>query len=84
MLGVEGDMEETEGTLSRINSLAEERQQLYVRASHSALTVSERRRMEEIARELDALWDQLRRERAAHRARPVAPPTALILERQAA
>ena len=77
-------MEERESTLSRINRLAEERRQLYAGASRSTMTESERRQMEEITREMDTLWDQLRRERAALRARPFAPPAALLLEREAA
>jgi hypothetical protein len=84
MLGVEEDMEEIESTLSRISRLAEERRQLYVKASQSPLMESERRRMVEISRELDALWDQLRRERAARRTRPGAPTATLILEGEAA
>ncbi|HID87848.1 MAG TPA: DUF2630 family protein [Anaerolineae bacterium] len=76
--------EERESILDRIHRLAEERLQLYRKASHSTMTESERRRIAEITRELDELWDQLRRERAARRARRVAPPAELALEREAA
>lgn len=75
--------EEREVILSRINRLAEERLRLYAKASRATATGSERKRMAEISREMDALWDQLRRERAARRARPLAPPTRLTLEREA-
>lgn len=72
--------EERESTLDRINRLAEERLQLYIKASHSTMTESERRRVAEITRELNELWDQLRRERAARRARPVALHAEPVLE----
>lgn len=73
-----------ESTLSRIHHLAEERLQLYLKASRMPLSESERQRIAQITRELADLWDQLRRERAARRARPIALYAESVLEEEAA
>lgn len=58
-------MERERRTLQRINQLAEERLALYMKASHGRLSERELQRIDELTRELDRLWHQLRDERAA-------------------
>ncbi len=54
-----------ESTMERINRLAEERAQLYRKGS--PMSESDVERLHQLNRELEALWDRLRRERAARR-----------------
>ncbi|MDQ7028671.1 MAG: hypothetical protein Q9O62_02265 [Ardenticatenia bacterium] len=49
-------------TLDMIQELANERFQLYQLASRHQLTPEQRKRLEEINRELPILWDRYRRE----------------------
>lgn len=58
-------MKDEETTMERINRLANDRFQLYLKAGHGPLSEFERRRLEAISRELDSLWDQYRRELAS-------------------
>jgi hypothetical protein len=75
---------ETQGsTLERINQLANERLELYKVATRNPMGEAERRRVEMITLELERLWDQLRRERAARRYGPVRPAERELLERAA-
>ena len=54
-------------TISRINELSSERSQLYIQAGNGGSgKASLRARIAAIDRELGALWDQRRRERAGH------------------
>ncbi len=64
-------MDET--TLDRINRLANERAELYKGATRMPMGETERRRVETIGAELERLWDQLRRERAARHYGPSRP-----------
>ena len=59
-------------TFETINTLSEERFQLYQSASRENLTLKQQARIEEIAGRLALLWDQYRRELAPGNSRPVA------------
>ncbi|RME45592.1 MAG: hypothetical protein D6791_10355 [Chloroflexi bacterium] len=64
-------VEREESTLQRINRLAEERLELYKKASRQRLSERELLRLDELTRELERLWDQYRREQAdRHRLLP--------------
>lgn len=58
-------MARNESTMDRINRLAEERAQLYRKGG--PMSENDIRRLHQLNRELESLWDQLRRERAARR-----------------
>jgi hypothetical protein len=58
-------MVRNDSTMERINRLAEERAQLYRKAG--PMSEDDVRRLHQLNRELESLWDQLRRERAARR-----------------
>lgn len=60
-------MAETEKTLERINRLANEKLNIYLRASHGGLSEEDRLRLQSIERELADLWEQRRRELAGKR-----------------
>jgi hypothetical protein len=76
-------MEMRESTLERINQLASERMELYKGATRRPMDETERRRVETITLELERLWDQLRRERAARRYGPVRPTERKLFEQAA-
>lgn len=64
-------MEREERTIERINRLAEERRELYHKASRTRLSDRELQRIDQLTRELDRLWEQYRQELAAeHRLVP--------------
>jgi len=54
-------------TLERINYLASEKLNIYLKASRGGLTEEDRSRLQAIERELADLWDQRRRELAGRR-----------------
>lgn len=58
-------MAERESTMERINRLASERNQLYRTAG--PMSEGDVQRLQRINQELEVLWVQLRRERAARR-----------------
>lgn len=58
-------MAQQETTMDRINLLASERSRLY--RTSGAMSENDRLRVQRISQELERLWDQLRRERAARR-----------------
>ena len=60
-------MAETSKTLERINYLANEKLNIYLKASRGGLTEEDRSRLQAIERELADLWDQRRRELAGRR-----------------
>jgi hypothetical protein len=66
-------VETREGALERINRLAKERSGLYKSVNRRPMGEAEQLRVEMITLELERLWDQLRRERAARRYGPVRP-----------
>jgi len=51
--------------MDRIQALSNERQRLWAKAGHGALTFAEQNRIDVIGRELESLWDTYRRELAA-------------------
>ncbi|GEM_PF-1424061 len=63
-------------TMTRINQLSNERQNLWRLAGQQPLTSTQRARVQEITDTLYSLWDVHRREVAG--ARPVAKPDNLI------
>jgi len=58
-------MARNESTMDRINRLAEQRALLYRKGG--PMSENDVRRLHQLNRELELLWDQLRRERAARR-----------------
>ncbi len=76
-------MEPQDTIMEKINRLATERSEMYKTASRSPMGEAERRRVEIIAIELERLWDQLRRERAARRYGPMRPGEREPLDRAA-
>lgn len=58
-------LKDEETPMERINRLANDRFQLYLKAGHDPLSEFEQHRLEAISRELDSLWKQYRRELAS-------------------
>ena len=58
---------EASDVLALIHDLANERHAIYVRASHGKMDTHDLARVREIDRELEGLWDALRRIRAKRR-----------------